>query len=113
MKRALAIVPVVFLLAGCTAAPASEPSPSSETMATVSSAADTARDTCIAAYSEMPNAIATLAEQSGEPATTETPCDNWVESQGEAAFVEFWTTPTDFVPFVVNSAKVEALSAVG
>jgi hypothetical protein len=72
-----------------------------------------ARENCLSAYRELPNVIATLEEQSGEPADTATPCDNWIESQGEADFVHFWTTPTEYIPYVISVAKVDAAVEMG
>lgn len=103
MKRTLlAIVPLIVLLSGCTANSASDAE--NTTKPTMSDA----RENCLAAYRELPNAIATLEEQSGEPADTATPCDNWIESQGEADFIEFWTTPAKYIPYVISAGKVDA-----
>lgn len=108
MKRALlVIVPLVALLSGCAATPADETAdPASPTM-------DDARGNCLSAYRELPNVIATLEEQSGADADTATPCDNWIESQGEADFVEFWTTPAKYIPYVISVAKVDAAVDMG
>lgn len=107
MKRALALVPLVVLLAGCTTAPTPDKTPTAEFTPTIGDA----RANCLAAYEELPHAIETLTIQSGELADTATPCDNWIESQGEAAFVEFWTTPETFIPFVISEGKLEGLAA--
>lgn len=72
-----------------------------------------ARDNCLAAYRELPNVIATLEEQSGKAAEAATPCDNWIESQGEADFIEFWTTPSKYIPYVIGAAKVDAAVDMG
>lgn len=103
MKRYLAVVPVLFLLAGCSAP---EPSPD-----VAEPTIDDARANCVTAYKDLPGSVATLAAQSGAPADAETPCDNWIESQGESEFVDFWTDPATFIPYVISQGKLEGLSA--
>ncbi|WP_449408361.1 hypothetical protein [Microbacterium maritypicum] len=101
MKRALLLLIPLVLLVGCTPAPAETPREPT---------VDDARVTCEAAYSELPHSLEVLAEQTGEEVDAATPCDNWIDSQGEAAFIEFWTTPSKYMPYVVSNGKLEALS---
>lgn len=100
MKRLIILAPLALILASCSTAPASP------TMAE-------ARETCITAYRELPHSVQVLEDQSGEPADTATPCDNWIQSQGDDAFIDFWTTPTKYLPYVVNESKLEALAEAG
>ncbi|MEV4738544.1 MULTISPECIES: hypothetical protein [unclassified Microbacterium] len=102
MKRSsVLLILALILLVGCTPAP----TPSSD-----EPTVDDARVTCEAAYSELPHSLEVLAEQSGEDVDAATPCDNWIESQGEAEFIDFWTTPSKYMPYVVSNGKLEALS---
>jgi hypothetical protein len=78
----------VAVLAGCVA---SEPS-----HATVF---EIAWDNCTSAYREF--------AKTG--AYAETPCENWMESQGRDEFAKFWSDPDEFIAFVVREAKLEAL----
>jgi|GEM_PF-5730716 len=72
-----------------------------------------ARANCELVYSDLPRWVDNLAEQTGQPADTATPCDNWIESKGEAAFIEFWTTPSQYIPSAMTLAKLEALDEAG
>lgn len=110
MKRLLALAPLAMLLAGCTVSSSGSPSTTSPTPVDEMSIA---RDNCLTAYTELPHSIETLAEQSGEEADTSTPCDNWVESQGEDGFIDFWTDPAKYIPYVISEGKLETFAELG
>ncbi|MCC4266231.1 hypothetical protein [Microbacterium schleiferi] len=70
-------------------------------------------DTCVSAYGALPRELDVLAEQNpGTKVDRETPCENWVESQGEDGFVDFWGDPDEYMDFVVSAAKVDALASL-
>ena len=91
----------LYCLTACAAA---EPTPD---------AYDAAWATCVGAYTELPHSLDVLAAQSGESVTRETPCQNWIDSQGETAFVSFWSDPGQYMGYLVSEAKLEVLSELG
>jgi hypothetical protein len=68
-------------------------------------------DTCVSAYDALPHELDVLAEQNpGTQVSRETPCENWVESQGEDGFIDFWGDPDEYMDFVVSAAKLQAIA---
>lgn len=72
-----------------------------------------ARETCLLVYKETPRWIEAHAEQTGEPSSAATLCDTELETRGEAGFVEFWTTPSQYIPASMKLATVEAYKEAG
>lgn len=101
VRAATVLVACGLLLVGCSAS------------ADDSDELQTATDNCVLAYESLPYGLEVLSEQTGKEATPTTPCDNWIESQGEADFIDFWTDPSEYIPYVINSAKVDALGEAG
>lgn len=83
MKRLLVLAPLALLLTACT-----------------SPGIDDARANCDTTYEHLLTAPSS-------------PCDAWIDSQGEDEFVRFWTTPAEYLPFAMNAAKVDALKEAG
>lgn len=68
-------------------------------------------ETCVNAYGALPHELDVLAEQNpGTQVSRETPCENWVESQGEDGFIDFWGDPDEYMDFVVSAAKLQAIA---
>jgi hypothetical protein len=38
-----------------------------------------------------------------------TPCENWIESEGREEFADFWSDPEEFIAYVVREAQLGAL----
>lgn len=63
----------------------------------------TAMETCLEAYEPALN----WTEDLGGP---EGACGNWIESQGEAAFIEFWSDREQWQPYIKNVYELEVLN---
>lgn len=63
----------------------------------------TAMETCLEAYEPALN----WTEDLGGP---EGACGNWIESQGEAAFIEFWSDQDQWQPYIKNVYELEVLN---